>query len=73
MLGATCNEILSVILEELSFKRYPDLSHLMTLILAAFLENFGYRQLTTWWRFRGMFDYFRGQKSWGKMEKKGFS
>ena len=65
--------VLSVILEELSFQRYPKLSQLLTLMAAAFLENFGYRQLTTWWRFRGMFEYFTGKRHWGQMEKKGFA
>jgi len=65
--------VLSVILEELSFQRYPKLSHLLKLITAAFLENFGYRQLTTWWRFQGMVEYFGGKRHWGQMEKKGFT
>ncbi len=65
--------VLSVILEELSFQRYPKLSHLLTLMAAAFLENFGYRQITTWWRFRGMVEYFTGKRHWGQMEKKGFA
>lgn len=65
--------VFSVILEELSFQRYPKLSQLLTLIAAAFLENFGYRQLTTWWRFRGMIEYSTGKRHWGQMEKKGFA
>jgi len=43
------------------------------LIAAAFLENFGYRQLTTRWRFRGMVEYFSGKRRWGQIEKKGFT
>ncbi len=63
--------ITSVILEELSFKKYPKTSHLLHLFCAAFLENIGYRQLQTWWRFRATIEYAFGSRGWGKMEKKG--
>jgi len=65
--------ILSVILEELSFKKYPSLKDLFILFAAAVFENFGYRQLITWWRFKATVDYISGKRSWGKMEKKGFN
>ena len=65
--------ILSVILEELSFKKYPRLRDLIILFTAAVLENFGYRQLISWWRFKATVDYISGKRSWGKMEKKGFN
>lgn len=65
--------ILSVILEELSFKKYPRISHLLTLFLTAVVENFGYRQLTTWWRFKGTIEFFIGKRQWESMEKKGLS
>ena len=64
--------IMSVILEELSFKRYPRTLDLLKLIAAGFLENFGYHQLTVWWRLKGFWDYFRGKTRWGKIERKGF-
>ncbi len=63
----------SVVLDELSFRRYPDMHDLIKLILAAVLENFGYRQLHTWWRFTGLIDYLRKKQSWGGMTRKGFS
>lgn len=62
----------SLVLEELSFRRYPKISHLLILFVYAVLENFGYRQLNTWWRFRGFLDHILGKKGWGKMERKGF-
>ena len=63
----------SVVLEELSFRSYPKTSDLLKLIAVSFLENFGYRQLTVWWRVKGTWDYFRGKTAWGKMERKGFA
>lgn len=65
--------ILSVILEELSFRKYPEIKHLLILFLTAVIENFGYRQLTTWWRFKGTVEFFLGKRSWESMEKKGIS
>lgn len=65
--------ILSVILEEISFKRYAKLGDLITLFAAAFIENFGYRQLVSWWRFLAIVEYVAGKRQWGDIEKKGFS
>lgn len=63
---------LSVCLEELSFKKYKKVKHLIILMVASLLENFGYRQMTTFWRFKGFIEYYTGKRDWGKMEKKGF-
>ena len=63
----------SVILEELSFRRYPRLSDLLWLALYGFLENLGYRQIATWWRVRGVFRYLKGERGWGTMARKGFA
>jgi len=62
----------SLVLEELSFRRYHKIHHLVILFAYAVLENFGYRQLNTWWRFKGCLDYIVGKRGWGKMERKGF-
>jgi cellulose synthase/poly-beta-1,6-N-acetylglucosamine synthase-like glycosyltransferase len=63
---------LSVCLEELSFKKYKKVKHLIILIIASLLENFGYRQLTAFGRFKGFIEYLLGKRDWGKIEKKGF-
>ena len=65
--------IAAVALEELSFHRYPRFSDLFQLFGLAILENFGYRQLTSYWRIRGFFSGLRGVSGWGKMERKGFT
>jgi cellulose synthase/poly-beta-1,6-N-acetylglucosamine synthase-like glycosyltransferase len=62
----------AVILEEISFQRYPKPSDLAILLSFGILENFVYRQLTVIWRLKGIFDYFIGRKHWGAMERKGF-
>jgi len=62
----------AVLLEEISFHRYPRARDLFRLMVYAVLENFGYRQLTVLWRIKGLFDYFRGVTTWGAMQRKGF-
>lgn len=64
---------MSVVLEEISFRRYPGVSDIAKLVAASILENFGYRQLTLLWRLKGTWDYLRGKTAWGKMERKGFA
>lgn len=59
-------------LEELAFRRYPRLSDLVRLFLLAVLENFGYRQLTAFWRLRGLIRFLRKTKGWGAMPRVGF-
>jgi cellulose synthase/poly-beta-1,6-N-acetylglucosamine synthase-like glycosyltransferase len=59
-------------LEEMAFRRYPRLSDLLRLFLLAVLENFGYRQLTAFWRFRGLIRFLRKTKGWGAMPRVGF-
>jgi cellulose synthase/poly-beta-1,6-N-acetylglucosamine synthase-like glycosyltransferase len=69
----TLLSVAAVVLEELSFRRYPKVTDLLRLVLYGVLENFGYRQLTTWWRLVGTVDYFRGRQGWGTMTRKGFA
>ncbi|MCP5061861.1 MAG: glycosyltransferase family 2 protein, partial [Ignavibacteriae bacterium] len=63
----------SVLLEELTHSKYPKLSHLIQLFFIAIVENFGYRQMTVFWRFWATVEYVIGKRGWGKMKKKGLS
>ena len=62
----------TLVLEELTFRRYSKTLDLLRLIGAGFVENLGYRQLTMWWRLLGWWDYLKGNTAWGRMERKGF-
>ena len=62
---------LAVLLEDIAFRRYPSVLDLGRLLIGAVLENFGFRQLTVWWRVRAFWEYLRGDMSWGAMERKG--
>lgn len=62
----------AVMLEEISFHRYPRTRDLLKLLVLGVVENFGYRQITVWWRIKAFWDYFRGVQSWGAMTRVGF-
>jgi cellulose synthase/poly-beta-1,6-N-acetylglucosamine synthase-like glycosyltransferase len=65
--------VTAVVLEEVSFRRYPRLLDLLRLAIYGVIENFGYRQLTLWWRLRGTWDFLRGRGEWGAMARRGFT
>ena len=69
----TLNSVAAVLLEELSFRRYLRLRDVALLLVVALVENFGYRQMTSWWRLRGVIDYLRGKSAWGVMTRKGLA
>ncbi|HET6761775.1 MAG TPA: glycosyltransferase family 2 protein, partial [Gemmatimonadaceae bacterium] len=62
----------TLILEDLSFHRYETFRDRALLFWWALLENLGYRQMTVYWRLRGLWKFLRGRKDWGAMERKGF-
>ncbi|MFL5524624.1 MAG: glycosyltransferase [Gemmatimonadaceae bacterium] len=62
----------TLILEDVSFHRYDSFRDRLLLFWWALLENVGYRQLTVYWRLRGLWKFMRGRKDWGAMERKGF-
>lgn len=63
----------TLLLEEISFGKYQGKRDMWRLIVYALAENVGYRQMTLLWRLKGMWAYFRGDKRWGAMKRKGFT
>jgi cellulose synthase/poly-beta-1,6-N-acetylglucosamine synthase-like glycosyltransferase len=61
----------SIFLEELTFRRYPKWSHLFLLLAYGVLENFGYRQINSFWRFEALIQYLMGKRKWEHVHKKG--
>lgn len=59
-----CLSIFSLVLEELSFHRYPKFRHLLQLIGIAIIENIGYRQLNSWWRIKGTYSFMKKNQNW---------
>lgn len=65
--------MIALLLEELTFRRYGRVRHRFRLVLWALLENLGYRQLTVFWRLRGIVGQLRGRTDWGAMRRRGFT
>jgi cellulose synthase/poly-beta-1,6-N-acetylglucosamine synthase-like glycosyltransferase len=63
---------LTIALEEWTYGGYGGLRDRLMLLFWGMLESLGYRQLTAFWRFRGMTRHWRGHAEWGAMEREGF-
>lgn len=61
-----------LLLEAMSFRVYERGRDMLIMFAMAILENFGYRQLNTHWRIRGMWQWMTGRKhQWGAMKRSG--
>ena len=61
-----------IILEATSFRRYRHFADYVRLVRFAVLENFGFRQMTVWFRVQAFWRYVRGVHVWGTMTREGF-
>src|SRR5712671_3106861 len=68
---ATVISIGSVLQEEITYKRYNDWQDVVRLVSYCFLEHFPYRQMHMFWRLRGIWQYLRGDNTWGPLKRKG--
>ena len=64
--------IAAILLEEISFRRYPGWIDLTKLVAYSVLENFGYRQLLSAMKVKAFWDTIRRRRAWGEMQRKGF-
>ena len=62
----------TLVLDEVTYHRNSRISDRLLLVMWTILENFGYRQLTVYWRLKGIIKYVQGKTDWGAMERKGF-
>jgi cellulose synthase/poly-beta-1,6-N-acetylglucosamine synthase-like glycosyltransferase len=63
--------IAAILLEEYAVQRHKRPGDLARLVLYGLLENFGYRQMTAWFRCRGVVDLIRRRHEWGEMRRRG--
>ncbi|WP_245683166.1 glycosyltransferase family 2 protein [Halovenus aranensis] len=61
-----------ILSEVWSFRRYDQPKQVIRLLGMGILENFGFRQWKTLIAWRGLYEYFRGDTSWGEMQRSGF-
>ncbi len=70
LLGLVYGSFLSVgavLLEELTYRRYPGFKDLSKLLMYAVIENIGYRQLVLYYRFQGLLRFVTGFRAWEKV------
>jgi cellulose synthase/poly-beta-1,6-N-acetylglucosamine synthase-like glycosyltransferase len=67
-----CLSLATLLLEELSFRRYTEPRDLLRLSGAAVLENFGLRQLHSWWRLVALLTWRGRAQSWESAPRRGF-
>ncbi|MEU1267046.1 glycosyltransferase [Streptomyces sp. NPDC005799] len=65
--------LVSVAVEEYAFHRFTRWRDVWGALVGVAAENIGYRQLTAWWRLRGLWDALcRTPQVWGSMTRSGF-
>jgi hypothetical protein len=52
-----------LLIEEMTFRKYPSFRSLTILLLCNFIENIGYRQMTLYWRLKGFVAFFKNFKN----------
>ena len=66
--------IVAIVVDDLTYKTYRRWKDLGALVVAAFIENIGFRQMHAYWRLRGLLAGLRGaNSSWGEMTRVGFT
>lgn len=63
----------AILFEEFSYKRYSGFKEITKLVIYSFFEQFIYRQITVWWRVTSFFNFKKGSKEWGTIERKSFN
>lgn len=64
--------IAAVLLEEISFRRYPGWVDFTKLLAYSVIENFGYRQILSAMKVKAFWDAIRRRRAWGVMPRRGF-
>ena len=71
-LFGTLLSLAAILMEEVSFHRYRRTSDTLRLVFFAFIEPFGYRQVTVYFRLKAFVRYLQGDHTWGRMKREGF-
>jgi cellulose synthase/poly-beta-1,6-N-acetylglucosamine synthase-like glycosyltransferase len=68
----TAVSMMAVLLSDVSTRRYMRGRDLILLFVVALVENYGYRQLNTWWGVVGTVRALTGKGGWGTMKRRAF-
>lgn len=72
MLGILLS-LTSLLFEEMTFRKYEKTKDLFILSITAILENFGYKQINSIWRFIGLYRLIKRNEEWGFQERSSFN
>lgn len=61
-----------ILIEEMTFRRYPSFKNLIQMLVYAVIENCGYRQMTVFWRMKAFFRLKKNSRGWMEMKRRGF-
>lgn len=65
-------DAVALALDEVGTRRYRRVRDRLLLMVWSVVESIGYRQLTVWWRCRGLVMLVRRRGDWGSMARSGF-
>jgi cellulose synthase/poly-beta-1,6-N-acetylglucosamine synthase-like glycosyltransferase len=65
--------ITAIALQPIELSRARSAGDVAVMAAAALAENFGYRQLMGFWRFRGLLQWLRRDSAWGAMTRRGLA
>ena len=68
----TAVTMLAILLHDVATRRYMGKKELGTLVTVGLIENYGYRQLNTWWGTLGTWQALTGTGGWGTMKRRQF-
>lgn len=72
ILMGTCVSLASLIIGETD-EQYFSQKEILILIIYAIIENFGFRQIASFWRVAGYINSLKKPRGWGEMTRKGFA
>ena len=62
----------ALLIEEVYFSNYRRARQFLALLAICLLESIWFRQVSTYWRLKGLIKFLRGDHSWGKIRRAGF-
>jgi cellulose synthase/poly-beta-1,6-N-acetylglucosamine synthase-like glycosyltransferase len=71
--SGVCLSLSALLLEDMAFRKFGRWRDFARLVIFCVIENFGYRQLMTYYRVRGFVSYIRGDEGWGTIDRAGFT
>ena len=71
--SGVCLSLSALLLEDMAFRKFGRWRDFARLVIFCVIENFGYRQIMTYYRVRGFVSYVRGDEGWGTIDRAGFT